>query len=69
MAAAASPNMGNDKTGNINKAFKYIDSIRLLGKRIKAYNKKLYYAVKYLLLLIILYNAFFEWVINLILKH
>ena len=69
MAAAASPNMGNDKTGNINKIFKYIYSIRLLGKRIKAYNIKLYYAVKYLLLLIILYFAFFKWIINLILKQ
>jgi len=69
MAAAASPNMGNDKTGNINKVFKYIYSIRLLGKRIKAYNIKLYYAVKYLLLLIILYFAFFRWIINLIFKH
>src|SRR6201985_1042479 len=64
MAAAVSPNMGTDKTGNINKAFKYIYSIRLLGKRIKAYNIKLYYAVKYLLLLIILYFAFFRWIIN-----
>jgi len=69
MAAAASPNIGNDKTGNINKVFKYIYSIRLLGKRIKAYNIKLYYAVKYLLLLIILYFAFFRWIINLIFKH
>jgi beta-hydroxylase len=55
MAAAVSPNMGEDKTGNINKAFKYIYSIRLLGKRIKAYNRNLYYAVKYALMLLILY--------------
>src|SRR6201995_5327357 len=41
MAAAASPNMGEDKTGNLNKVFKYIYSIRLLGKRIKAYNRTL----------------------------
>jgi beta-hydroxylase len=59
MAAAASPNMGEDKTGNINKAFKYIYSIRLLGKRIKAYNRNLYYAVKYALMLLILYLIFF----------
>jgi beta-hydroxylase len=59
MAAATSPNMGNDKTGNINKAFKYIYSIRLLGKRIKAYNRNLYYAVKYALMLMILYLIFF----------
>jgi len=58
MAAAVSPNMGDDKTGNINKAFKYVYSIRLLGKRIKAYNRNLYYAVKYLLLLLILYLIF-----------
>ncbi|WP_259071417.1 aspartyl/asparaginyl beta-hydroxylase domain-containing protein [Mucilaginibacter sp. X4EP1] len=59
MAAAVSPNMGEDKTGNINKAFKYVYSIRLLGKRIKAYNRNLYYAVKYALMLIILYLIFF----------
>ncbi len=59
MAAAVSPNMGEDKTGNINKAFRYVYSIRLLGKRIKAYNRNLYYAVKYLLMLGILYLIFF----------
>jgi beta-hydroxylase len=59
MAAAVSPNMGEDKTGKINKAFKYVYSIRLLGKRIKAYNRNVYYAVKYALMLIILYLIFF----------
>lgn len=58
MAAAASPNMGNDKTGNINKIFKYIYSIRIVGKKLKAYNVRLYYAVKYLLMLIIIYLIF-----------
>ncbi len=59
MASASSPNMGDDKTGNINKAFRYVYSIRLLGKRIKAYNRNLYYAVKYALMLGILYLIFF----------
>jgi len=59
MAAAVSPNMGEDKTGNINKAFKYVYSVRLLGKRIKAYDRNVYYAVKYALLLMILYLIFF----------
>jgi len=59
MAAAVSPNMGEDKTGNINKAFKYVYSIRLLGKRIKAYDRNVYYAVKYALMLLILYLIFF----------
>jgi len=69
MAAAASPNMGNDKTGNLNKVFKYIYSIRLVGKKLKAYNRNVYYAVKYLLLLVILYFAFFRWIINLVINH
>ena len=59
-AAAASPNMGNDKTGNINKIFKYIYSIRLVGKKLKAYNYNLYYAVKYALLVLILWAVFFR---------
>jgi beta-hydroxylase len=58
MAAAASPNMGDDKTGNINKVFRYIYSIRLVGKRLKAYNRNLYYAVKYALMVLILWLIF-----------
>jgi len=34
-------------------------SIRLLGKRIKAYNRNLYYGVKYALMLLIVYLIFF----------
>ena len=64
MAAAASPNMGDDKTGNINKVFRYIYSIRLVGKRLKAYNERLYYAVKYLLMLLIVYALFLRHVIK-----
>lgn len=59
VSSGASPNMGGDKTGNINKAFKYLYSIRLLGKRIKAYNRRLYYFVKYALLVLIIYLIFF----------
>lgn len=60
MASAASPNMGDDKTGNINKVFKYIYSIRLVGKKLKAYNLRLYYVVKYLLFALILWALFFR---------
>jgi beta-hydroxylase len=59
MAAAVSPNMGTDKTGNITNAFTYVYSIRRLGKWIKAYNRTLYYAVKYALMALILYLIFF----------
>jgi len=58
MAAAASPNMGEDKTGNINKVFRYIYSIRLVGKKLKAYNRNLYYGVKYALMVLILWLIF-----------
>ncbi len=58
MAAAASPNMGNDKTGTINKIFRYIYSIRLVGKKLKACNYNLYYFVKYTLLVLILWLIF-----------
>ncbi|QQL51341.1 aspartyl/asparaginyl beta-hydroxylase domain-containing protein [Mucilaginibacter ginkgonis] len=58
IASAASPNMGTDKTGNINKIFRYVYSIRLVGKRLKAFNRTLYYAVKYALMLLILWALF-----------
>jgi beta-hydroxylase len=58
MAAAASPNMGDDKTGNINKVFRYIYSIRIVGKKLKAYKRNLYYAVKYALMVLILWLIF-----------
>jgi beta-hydroxylase len=59
MAAAASPNMEKDKTGNLNKVFKYLYQIRLVGKRLKAFNKKFYYGVKYALFFSIFYLIFF----------
>ncbi|MCR6639220.1 MAG: aspartyl/asparaginyl beta-hydroxylase domain-containing protein [Sporocytophaga sp.] len=59
MAAAASPNKKEDKTGNLNRIFKYLYQIRLLGKRIKAYNKTVYYGVKYVLFGSIIYLIFF----------
>jgi beta-hydroxylase len=59
MAAAASPNMENDRTGNLNKIFKYLYQIRLVGKALKAFNKRLYYGVKYALFLSIFYLIFF----------
>lgn len=59
MAAAASPNLKEDKTGNLNKIFKYLYSIRLLGKKIKSFNKPVYYGVKYMLFGGALYWLFF----------
>ena len=36
-----------EKVGFVNKAFAFIYPIRLVGKRMKAWNRKVYYAVKY----------------------
>lgn len=59
VAAAKSPNEEGDRTGNINKVFKYLYQIRIVGKKLKAYNKRLYYGVKYVLFAGIIYLIFF----------
>lgn len=59
MSLASSPNSQDDKTGGINKIFKYVYSIRIVGKKLKTYNRKLYYAVKYILFGTILALIFF----------
>jgi beta-hydroxylase len=59
LASAESPNLPTDRTGGLNKVFGYIYQIRLVGKKLKAYNKPLYYAIKYLLFALIIYVIFF----------
>ncbi len=49
VAAASSPNADSDRTGGINKVFKYLYAIRQYGKRLKKWNRHVYYAVKWLL--------------------
>jgi beta-hydroxylase len=49
VSAAASPNAENDRTGGINKIFKYLYAIRQYGKRLKKWNRQVYYAAKWLL--------------------
>lgn len=50
VAAGAAPNDERDRTGGINRAFKYFYAVRLQGKALKAKNKTAYYALKWLLL-------------------
>lgn len=50
VAAAASPNADSDRTGGINKIFKYLYALRQFGKRMKAWNRQVYYVAKWLLL-------------------
>ena len=49
MKAAASKNLPNEQVGTINKLFTYLYQIRLTGKKLKNYNRKLYYIIKYAL--------------------
>ncbi|GBH25093.1 lipid A hydroxylase LpxO [Burkholderia vietnamiensis] len=49
MRAAASPNETGDRTGGLNHAFKYLYAIRRVGKRLKAWNRTVYYIVKWAL--------------------
>lgn len=60
MSGATTQNTSADRVGFINKAFKYLYQIRVVGKRLKKFNKKLYYAVKYLLFGGIIYLIFFH---------
>lgn len=47
--AASAPNADTDKTGGINKAFAYVQQVRLFGKRIKARSRFAYYAIQWVL--------------------
>lgn len=49
MAAAASPNDASDRTGALNRAFKHLYKVREVGKWLKAKNRTLYYASKWLI--------------------
>ena len=59
VAAAATKNTDTDKVGILNRAFHYVYQVRLVGKRLKKYNKNLYYTIKYLLYAGIIYLIFF----------
>ena len=47
--ATTTQNVDGEKVGAINKAFVFIYPITLVGKRMKAWNRKAYYALKYAL--------------------
>ena len=44
---SATQNEEGERIGWINRAFGYVYEVRLVGKRMKAWNKRVYYAVKY----------------------
>lgn len=58
MKASASKNLPDEQVGSINQVFKYLYQVRLAGKWLKNYNKKLYYITKYALYLSLFYLVF-----------
>lgn len=57
-AASASRNRPDEPLGLLNYLFKYVYSIRIVGKRLKAENRRLYYALKYTLMVALAYWLF-----------
>jgi beta-hydroxylase len=56
--AAATQNMEGEKVGLLNKLFAYAYQTRLVGKKLKTWNKTLYYVLKWSLLLPLAYWVF-----------
>lgn len=48
MSAASSPNDDSDRTGALNRVFRYVYAVRESGQRLKKRSRKVYYTVKYL---------------------
>lgn len=57
--AAATENIPGEKVGILNRVFEYVYQIRVLGTRIKAWNRPVYYLLKWLLIALIAYLIFF----------
>ncbi|MDE2079736.1 MAG: aspartyl/asparaginyl beta-hydroxylase domain-containing protein [Burkholderiales bacterium] len=49
LGAATAPNQPGDRTGGLNRAFAYIQVVRLWGKRVKARSRFAYYGLQWLI--------------------
>lgn len=59
VAGSATKNMDGDKIGYLNRAFAYLYQIRIIGKKIKHFNRYLYYILQFGLYLGLIYWIFF----------
>jgi beta-hydroxylase len=59
MPAAATQNVEGERVGVLNRLFGYVYHVRLVGKRLKAWNRTVYYAVKWTLFGALVYVVFF----------
>jgi len=58
LSASATKNMPGDKVGFLNRIFGYVYQIRIVGKKIKKFNKPLYYVLQYGLYALLIYLLF-----------
>ncbi len=49
VAAAAAPNTAGDRTGGLNRVFAHVMKVRVFFKRLKAWNRRVYYGGKWAL--------------------
>jgi beta-hydroxylase len=61
--AAATQNLPGEKVGVLNKLFQYVYQLRLLAKRLKAWDRNVYYALKWLVLGSLVYSIFLRKII------
>lgn len=59
VAASATKNVKGDKVGLLNHLFRYVHLAGKQGKKIKAYNRKLYYFLQYVIYAGLIYWLFF----------
>lgn len=59
VAASATKNVQGDKVGFLNHLFRYVHLAGKQGKKIKAYNRKLYYFLQYVIYAGLIYWLFF----------
>ncbi|MGD8175993.1 aspartyl/asparaginyl beta-hydroxylase domain-containing protein [Marinimicrobium sp. ARAG 43.8] len=59
IAGSATKNVDGDKVGFLNRMFGTLYKVRLLGKKVKQFNKPLYYALQYSLYALLIYWIFF----------
>ena len=57
--AAATENVPGEHVGALNRVFELLYKLRLLGVRVKQWNKPVYYALKWLLIAALVYLIFF----------
>lgn len=59
LAASATKNTEGDKVGLLNRMFGSVQKVRMWGKELKRFNRTLYYAVQYIIYLLLIYWIFF----------